>query len=116
MNQTVTMENGVSEQLENAIDIGCTMVSRAKKMRKKLGIDREDEASMKKSLKELDRMSVELVDKLIEINVRIGLPNGKNAEKDTKDRNIQSWLGKIMNRFYKKLDKMRFTYQDIYTL
>ena len=92
------------------------MVSRAKKLRKKLGINGEDEATMKKSLKEFDRMSLELVDKLIEINARISLPNGEDAEEDTNDRKIRSWLGKIMSRIYKKLDIIRFTYQDILTL
>ncbi len=58
MSQCAEYNGIVSEKLETAINIGCTMVSRSKKARKKLNTSTEDNASLKKSLKELDSMSI----------------------------------------------------------
>jgi predicted RNase H-like nuclease (RuvC/YqgF family) len=118
MDQLATTQgNMVNEKLETAINLGCTMFSRTKEVRKKLGSQTEDNASLKKSLKELDKMSVELVDRLIEINARMNLTDKENNEAGTKSRVIRrSWLGKMGGRFLKRLENMRLTYQDIYTL
>ncbi len=74
MNQSADHNGIVNEKLETAINIGCTMVSRSKKVRKQLDSSTEDGTALKKSLKELDKMSMELIDKLVEINARIDLP------------------------------------------
>ena len=90
------------------------MVSRSKKMRKKFGSHSGDHASLKKSLKELDRMSIELVDKLFEINARIDLP--ESEEDESKSHEQTPRLARILNRFQQRIEKMKLTYRDIYTL
>ena len=59
MNQTANYNGNVNEKLETAIDIGCSMVSRAKKVRKKLGSLKEDDASLIESFDKLsDRVTI----------------------------------------------------------
>ena len=106
----------VNETLESAISIGCTMVSRSKQVRKKLNSSADDKTSVKKSLKELDRMSIELIDKLVEINARIDLPVDRNNTKSPKNNRLGLFLKRFMSRFRKRIENMKLTYQDMYTL
>ena len=106
----------VNEKLETAINIGCTMVSRSKKVRKKLNSSTDDNASLIKSLKELDRMSIELIDKLFEINARIDLPDEKTNKTSLKNNKLPLFLDRILSRSRKRIEKMRLTYRDMYTL
>jgi predicted RNase H-like nuclease (RuvC/YqgF family) len=106
----------VNEKLETAINIGCTMISRSKKVRKKLNSSTDNNESLKKSLKELDRMSIELIDKLFEINARIDLPAEKKDMTSPKYNKVRSFLNRILSRSLKRIEKMRLTYQDMYSL
>jgi predicted RNase H-like nuclease (RuvC/YqgF family) len=106
----------VNEKLETAINIGCSMVSRSKEVRKKLKTSAEDKTALKKSLKELDRMSVELIDRLFEINARIDLAATANAQTIPGKNKFLLWLERRLNKFRKRAEAMRLTYQDIYTL
>jgi predicted RNase H-like nuclease (RuvC/YqgF family) len=82
------------------------MASRSRDIRKRLTSTGENNASIKDSLKELDRMSIELIDKLFEVNARIEDP----AEPS---RNASQ---RILRSFRRILENMRFAYQEMYTL
>ena len=106
----------VNEKLETAINIGCTMVSRSKKVRKKLDSSTDDNTSLKKSLKELDKMSIELIDKLFEINARIDLPVKEENRTNIRYNKLRLLLNRILRSSRKRVENMKLTYQDIYTL
>lgn len=106
----------VNEKLETAINIGCSMISRSKEVRKKLKTSADDKTALKKSLKELDRMSFELMDKLFEINARIDLAATANAQTVPGKNKFHVWLERRVNKFRKRVEAMRLTYRDIYTL
>jgi predicted nucleic acid-binding Zn-ribbon protein len=116
MGQSAEYSGIVYERLETAINIGCTMVSRSRKVRKQLNSSADDTASLKKSLKELNRMSVELMDKLVEINARIDLPDEKNNGTNPKINKLRLWLDRFLSSSRKRIENMRLTYRDIYTL
>ena len=116
MSQFVENNLMVSEKLETAINIGCIMVSKSKKVRKKLNSSAEDNISLRKSLKELNRMSIELIDQLFEINARIDLPIERINNTNLKRNKLLLFLNKVMSRFRKRIENMRLTYQDMYTL
>lgn len=116
MNQAVEYKGIVNEKLETAINIGCTMVSRSKKVRKKLDSSSADNTSVKKSLKKLNKMSIELIDKLFEINAQIDLPVKEESQTLTQRSKFSSWLNRIWTVSRKRIEKMKITYQDIYTL
>lgn len=116
MNQTADHNGIVNEKLETAINIGCSMVSRAKKVRKKLGSFREDDTALKESLKELDTMSMELIDKLFEINARIDLTENKASHQSHQYGKFRTRLNKIFRTSRKRIEKMKLAYQDMYTL
>lgn len=116
MNQTADYNGIVNEKLETAINIGCSMVSRAKKVRKKLGSLKEDNTSLKESVKELDTMSMELIDKLFEINARIDLSERKDSHQGLQRGKVRTWLNRILRTSRKRIEKMKLAYQDIYTL
>ena len=116
MNQQAVKYRTVHENLETAIGIGCSMVTRSKEVRKNIKSRGDNSAGIKESLKELDRMSIELIDKLVEINARIDHPAGQPSDSDLKRSKIRLWLETIRNSSRRMIDKMRLTYQDIYTL
>ncbi len=116
MSQSAEYDGIVSEKLETAINIGCTMVSRSKKARKKLNSSTDDNASLKKSLKELDRMSIELIDKLFEINARIDLPVKEDSMTSTQHNMFRLLLNRILRLSRKWIENMKLTYQEMYTL
>jgi predicted RNase H-like nuclease (RuvC/YqgF family) len=116
MSQTVEYKEIVNEKLETAINIGCTMVSRSQKVRKKLDSSSADNTSVRKSLKKLHKMSIELIDKLFEINAQIDFPVKEESQTLTRSSKISSWLNRIWNSSRKKIENMKITYQDIYTL
>ena len=116
MSQFAENNGMVSEKLETAINIGCTMVSKSKQVRKKLNSSPDDNTSLRKSLKELDRMSIELIDQLFEINARIDLPVERINNTNLKRNKLRLFLNRIMSRFRKRIENMRLTYQDMYTL
>lgn len=116
MSQSAEYNGIVNEKLETAINIGCTMVSRSKKARKKLNSSNDDNASLKKSLKELDRMSIELIDKLFEINARLDLPVKEDSRTSTQHNKFSLLLKRILRSSRKKIENMKLTYQDMYTL
>ena len=116
MSQSAEYNVTVNEKLETAINIGCTMVSRSKKVRKKLNSSTDDNASLKKSLKELDRMSIELIDKLFEINIRLDLPVKEDSMTSTQHNKFRLLLKRILRSSRKRIENMKLTYQDIYTL
>jgi hypothetical protein len=116
MSHTVEYNGPVGEKLETAIQIGCNMVSRSKEVRKKLSASVEEEASLKKALKELDRMSLELVDKLFEINARIASLEERKESGKKKANKIFTWLSGMLRKTRKKIESMRLAYQDIYSL
>ena len=116
MCQSAEVNGIVSEKLETAINIGCTMVSRSKKVRKQLNSSTDDNTSVKESLKELDRMSMELIDKLFEINARIDLSVKEDNRTSTQHNRYRSLLNRILRSSRKRIEKMKLTYQDMYTL
>jgi hypothetical protein len=116
MSQTAEYKGIVNEKLETAINIGCTMVSRSQKVRKKLDSSSADNTSVKKSLKKLHKMSIELIDKLFEINAQIDLPVKEESQTLTQSRKLSAWLNRIWSSSRKKIENMKITYQDIYTL
>ena len=116
MSQSAEYNGNVNEKLETAINIGCTMVSRSKKVRKKLNSSAEDKTSLKKSLKDLDRMSMELIDKLFEINARLDLSAKEDSQTSTQHSKFHLLLNRILRSSRKRIEKMRLTYQDMYTL
>lgn len=116
MNQSADHNGIVNEKLETAINIGCTMVSRSKKVRKQLESSTDDSTALKKSLKELDKMSMELVDKLVEINARIDLPAKKDSLADAPHGKFRSLLNNLFLSSRKRIEKMKLSYQDMYTL
>ena len=116
MNQTVEYNGIVNEKLETAINIGCCMVSRSKKVRKKLDSSIDDNTSLKKSLKKLDKMSIELIDKLFEINARIDLPVKEESRSRIQHNKFRLFLVRILRSSRKRLENMKLTYQDMYTL
>ena len=116
MNQTAGNNGIVNEKLETAIDLGCCMVSRAKKVRKKLGSSRKDDTSLKESLKELDMMSMELIDKLFEISARIDLSEKKTSHERIHYGKFRGWINRLFHKFRKRIEKMKLAYQDMYTL
>jgi len=115
MSQSNECNGIVSDKLETAINIGCTMVSKSKKVRKQLDSSSDDNTSLKKSLKELDLMSIELIDKLFEINTRINQPV-KEEDVNSQQNKIRLWLSRILRFSRKRIDKMKLTYQEMYTL
>ena len=116
MSQSAEYNGIVSEKLETAINIGCTMVSRSKKARKKLNSSTDDNASLKKSLKELDRMSIELIDKLFEINARLDLPVKEDSRTSTLHNKFRLLLNNILRSSRKWIENMKLTYPDMDTL
>jgi hypothetical protein len=116
MSQSTENNEIVNEKIETAINIGCTMVSRSKKVRKKLNLSTDNNTSLKKSLKELDEMSIELIDKLFEINARIDLPDEKNNRTSLKNGKLRIFFDRIISKSRKRFENMRLTYQDMYTL
>lgn len=116
MNQSAEYSGIVNEKLETAINIGCTMVSRSKKVQKKLDSSTDDNTSLKKSLKELDKMSIELIDKLFEINARIDLPVKEENRTSIRYNKLRLLLNRILRSSRKRVENMKLTYQDIYTL
>jgi predicted RNase H-like nuclease (RuvC/YqgF family) len=116
MSQSAEHNGIVNEKLETAINIGCTMVSRSKKVRKKLDSSSDDNTSLKKSLKDLDRMSMELIDKLFEINAQIDLPSKENSRTGTQHSKFRLLLNRILRSSRKRIENMKLTYQDMYTL
>jgi hypothetical protein len=116
MNQAIEYKGIVNEKLETAINIGCTMVSRSQKVRKKLDSSSADNTSVKKSLKKLNKMSIELIDKLFEINAQIDLPVKEESQTLIQRSKFSSWLNRIWSVSRKRIEKMKITYQDIYTL
>jgi len=116
MSQSAEYNGIVSEKLETAINIGCTMVSRSKKARKKLNSSTDGNASLKKSLKYLDNMSVELIDKLFEINARLDLPVKKDSRTSIQHNEFHLLLNRILRWSRKRIKNMKLTYQDMYTL
>ena len=116
MSHTDAYNGNLGEKLETAIHIGCSMVSRSKELRKKFSTPEEEKGSMKKSLKELDRMSIELVDKLFEINARLDLLEDWHKAEIKKDSKIHTWLKGMLRRGRKTIESMRLAYQDIYSL
>ena len=116
MNQQSDHNGTVHKKLETAIEIGCTMVSRSKSIRKKLNSGGDDKVSIKESLKELDRMSIELIDKLFEINARIDLPAERPENADQAKNKFRSWFDRILNNSRRKLESMRLTYQEMFML
>jgi septal ring factor EnvC (AmiA/AmiB activator) len=116
MSQSAEYNGIVNEKLETAINIGCTMVSRSKKVRKKLNSATEDKTSLKKSLKDLDKMSMDLIDKLFEINAQIDLPSKENNPTNTQHGKLRSVLSRIFRSSRKRIEKMKLAYQDMYTL
>ncbi len=116
MNQTALHNGTVSEKLETAINLGCTMVSRSKEVRKKIKSSPEDRDSLKKSLKELDKMSIELVDKLFEINARIELHAGEDDQNTLRHNKFRQILDRLLRSSRKRIEKMKLAYQDMLTL
>ena len=116
MSQSAENIGMVNEKLETAINIGCTMVSKSKQIRKKLNSSTDDNAYLKKSMKELDRMSIEIIDKLFEITARIDLPDGKNNKTSPEKTKFRLLLNRILRSSRKRIENMRVTYQDMYTL
>jgi predicted RNase H-like nuclease (RuvC/YqgF family) len=106
----------VNEKLETAISIGCTMVSRSKKVRKQINSSTEEGTALKESLKELDKMSMELIDKLVEINARIDLPEKEDTSAAHTRGKFRSLLNSIFRSSQKRIEKMKLSYQDMYTL
>ena len=116
MDHSVEYNGIVNEKLETAINIGCTMVSRSKKVRKKLDSTTDDNTSLKKSLKELDKMSIELIDKLFEINAQIDLPVKEDSMTSIQHSKFRLLLNRIWQLSQKRIKNMKLAYQDIYTL
>ena len=116
MSQSAEKIGMVNEKLETAINIGCAMVSKSKQIQKKLNSSANDNASLKKSMKELDRMSIEIIDKLFEITARIDLPDGKNSKTSPEKSKFRLLLNRILRSSRKRIENMRVTYQDVYTL
>lgn len=116
MIQSVEYSGIVNEKLETAINIGCTMVSKSKKVQKKLDSSTDENASLKKSLKKLDKMSIELIDKLFEINARIDLPVKEESRSRIQHSKFRLYLVRILRSSRKRLEKMKLSYQDMYTL
>jgi predicted RNase H-like nuclease (RuvC/YqgF family) len=116
MNQSAEHNGIFNEKLETAINIGCTMVSRSKKVRKKFDSTTDDNTSLKKSLKELDKLSIELIDKLVEINARIDLPVKEDSRTSMQHNKFRLLLSKILRSSRKRIENMKLTYQDMYTL
>ena len=116
MSQSVEYNGIVNEKLETAINIGCTMVSRSKKVRKKLDSTTDDTTSLKKSLKELDKMSIELIDKLFEINAQIDLPVKEDSMTSIQHSKFRLLLNRIWQLSQKRIKSMKLAYQDMYTL
>jgi len=116
MNQSAEYNGIVNEKLETAINIGCTMVSRSKKVRKKLDTNTDDNSSLKKSLKELDKMSIELIDKLFEINAQIDLPVKEDSMASIQHSKFRLLLNRILQFSRKRIENMKLAYQDMYTL
>jgi predicted RNase H-like nuclease (RuvC/YqgF family) len=116
MNQSAEYNGIVNEKLETAINIGCTMVSRSKKVRKKLDSTTDDNSSLKKSLKELDKMSNELIDKLFEINAQIDLPVKEDSMASIQHSKFRLLLNRILQFSRKRIENMKLAYQDMYTL
>ena len=116
MSQSADYNGIVNEKLETAIKIGCTMVSRSKKVRKKLDMSVDDNSSLKKSLRELDEMSIELIDKLFEINARIDLPVKEDRGTNIQHSKFRLLLIRVLQSSRKRIEKMKLAYQDIYTL
>jgi predicted RNase H-like nuclease (RuvC/YqgF family) len=116
MNQSAEYNGIVNEKLETAINIGCTMVSRSKKVRKKLDSTTDDNSSLKKSLKELDKMSMELIDKLFEINAQIDLPVKEDSMASIQHSKFRLLLNRILQFSRKRIENMKLAYQDMYTL
>ncbi len=110
-------KNGiVNQQLETAINIGCTIASKSKKVRKKLNSSTDDSESVKKSLKELDRMSMALIDQLFQINARMDRAGEKKKSTGPGASNFRLLLNTILKRSMQSIEKMRLTYQDIHNL
>jgi len=116
LNQSAEYNGIVNEKLETAINIGCTMVSRSKKVRKKLDSTTDDNSSLKKSLKELDKMSNELIDKLFEINAQIDLPVKEDSMASIQHSKFRLLLNRILQFSRKRIENMKLAYQDMYTL
>ena len=116
MRETAANKDIVNEKLETAINIGCTMVSRSKEVRKKIKSSDEDKTSLVKSMKELDKMSIELIDKLFEINARIDLRAGEDYPDSTKPDKSRGVLGRLLKSSLKRIEKMKLAYQDMLTL
>ena len=116
MSQSAEYNGIVNEKLETAIKIGCTMVSRSKKVRKKLDSTTDDNSSLKKSLKELDKMSIELIDKLFEINAQIDLPVREDSMASIQHSKFRLLLNRILQFSRKRIENMKLAYQDMYTL
>jgi hypothetical protein len=116
MNQSADHNEIVNEKLETAINIGCTMVSRSKKVRKQLDLSTDEGTALKKSLKELDKMSMELIDKLFEINARIDLSVKEDGPAGIPHSKFRLLLSRIFRSSRKRLENMKLIYQDIYTL
>ena len=116
MNLSAEYNGIVNEKLETAINIGCTMVSRSKKVRKKLDSTTDDNSSLKKSLKELDKMSIELIDKLFEINAQIDLPVKEDNMASIQHSKFRLLQNRILQFSRKRIENMKLAYQDMYTL
>ena len=116
MSQTASSNGIVNEKLETAINIGCTMVSRSKKVRKKIKSSTDDNASLLKSMKELDKMSIDLIDKLVEINTRIDLRPEDDTQSLVQHGKFHRVLGNIIRASRNRIEKMKLAYQDMLTL
>jgi predicted RNase H-like nuclease (RuvC/YqgF family) len=116
MSQSAEYNGIVNEKLETAINIGCTMVSRSKKVRKQLNSSSDDNTSLKESLKDLDRMSMELIDKLFEINARIDVSVKEDNRTSAQHSRFRLLLNRILRSSRKRIENMKLTYRDMYTL
>jgi predicted RNase H-like nuclease (RuvC/YqgF family) len=116
MNLPVMRNITLNDKIKNAINIGYTIVSWSEKMRKKRDAFTIDNASLKKSLKELDKMSVELVDRLLEINASITTLDRTNNETKPTSSRLYNWLEKNVSKSRKRIEIMKLTYKDIYSL
>lgn len=116
MDQSIENKGIVKEKIEGAIDIGCTMVSRSKKVRKKLSSNTDNISSVKKSMEEMDRMTMELIDRLFEINARIDQSAKRKSRAGVLYQKLLNGVNDLMRSFWKRMETMKLTYQDMFTL